>query len=338
MTEDKISLAHGAGGSMTMKLIEDVILKEFSLKKQGEGGLDELDDGASLKVGDNTLVFSTDSHTVKPLFFPGGDIGRLSVAGTVNDLAVMGGKPLAMACAMVLREGYPVEDFRKICRSMDATSREADVPLVTGDTKVMERDALDEMIITTTGVGVVNSLKTDAGLQPGDTIIVTGNIGNHGAAILTHREGIEIEGEIESDVAPLWGVVEAALGGGRVSSMKDPTRGGLSGALNEIASKSGVGISIDESKIPISDPVRSVVEMLGLDPLTLTNEGKVVMGIASDDCISVLDAVRKTKYGEEACVIGEATKDHPGKVMMRTAVGGKRLVRATIGDPVPRIC
>ncbi len=338
MTKDKISLAHGAGGSAMMKLIADIALKEFSLKRQGEVGLDELDDGASLSVGDKTLVFTTDSHTINPPFFPGGDIGKLAVAGTVNDLAVMGGQPLAMACAVVLQEGFPIESLRKICQSMELVAREVNVPMVTGDTKVMERGALDGVIVTTTGVGVADKLITDHGLRPGNKIIVSGSVGDHGITILAHREGIEIGGDLRSDVAPIWSVVQPALEVGGVTAMKDPTRGGLATALNELAAKVKVGIVVNESDIPISQNVKAVSEMLGIDPLNITNEGKVIICVEPESCDEVLAAVKGTKYGREACVIGEAIDKRSGEVTIKTAVGGQRLLRASIGDPTPRIC
>ncbi|MEW6222518.1 MAG: hydrogenase expression/formation protein HypE [Candidatus Hadarchaeota archaeon] len=338
MPKNKITLEHGAGGTAMMKLISEIVLKEFTNRKRGPVGLDELDDGAAITIGDKTLVFTTDAHTVKPLFFPGGDMGRLAVSGTVNDLAVMGGRPLAMACAVVVEEGFPIDDFRRICRSMDSAAKEVDVAIVTGDLKVMEKGAIDGIVITTTGAGLADSLKTDYLLKPGHKIIVTGTIGDHGATILASREGIDIGGELSSDVAPLWETVEAAMKAGEVSSMKDPTRGGVAGALNEFASKSKVGILLEEKKIPISGPVGSLCEMLGLDPLTLTNEGKILMGVAQEDSEAVLHAIRKTKYGKNAEIVGEATSERPGKVILRTSVGGGRILPAPLGDPVPRIC
>lgn len=335
---EKVALTHGAGGAAMMKLITDVILKELSLRRAGSVGLDELDDGATIDLGDRTLVLTTDSHTIKPLFFPGGDIGRLAVAGTVNDLAVMGGRPIAMACAMVVRDGFPVEDLRRICRSMDEVAREVGVPLITGDIKVVESDALDGMVVTTTGVGEAETLVTDEGLRPGDKIIVTGTMGDHGIAVLMSREGIGVEGELRSDVAPIWETVEAALEVGGITAMKDPTRGGLAAALSELATKAKVGILIREAEIPISQPVRVAGEMLGIDPLQITNEGKVVIGVEPARCDEVLSAIRRTKYGREARVIGEAIADHPGDVIMETVVGGRRLLEPPVGDPAPRIC
>lgn len=338
MSNEKISLAHGAGGAAMMKLIAEVILKELSLRRAGSIGLDELDDGATITVGDKTLVLTTDSHTVKPLFFPGGDIGRLAISGTVNDLAVMGARPLAMACAIVLEEGFPVEDLRKICRSMDLTAREVGVPLITGDTKVMESRALDGAVITTTGVGVAETLTPDSGLRPGDEIIFTGTIGDHGITILAHREGIDLEADLCSDVAPIWETVEAALKVGGVTAMKDPTRGGVASALNEMASKAKVGIILHEEKIPMTPAVRAASEMLGIDPLQITNEGKAIIGVDPGRCDEVLAAIRRTKYGGNACLVGEVVADHPGEVMLETVVGGHRIIEAPIGDPAPRIC
>lgn len=338
MKSEKISLEHGAGGKAMMDLIRQIALQEISGKKVGPVGLKELDDGAAIDIGGQNLVFTTDSHTIKPLFFPGGDIGRLAVAGTVNDLAVMGGKPLAMSSAVVLSEGFSSEDLRKIIRSMNSSAQEAEISLVTGDTKVMEKESLDGMIITTAGIGLANSVKTDGGLSPGDKIILTGDVGEHETTIITIREGIEIGGRLRSDVAPIWETVEAGLNVGGISAMKDPTRGGLAGALNELASKSNVGISIREDKIPIPPPVRNIGELLGIDPLQLTNEGKAVIGVKPEKSEDVLEAIRKTENGEKAQIIGETTKTPRKKVVLETEVGGKRLVRAPIGAPTPRIC
>ena len=338
MPNEKISLAHGAGGALMMRLIKEIVLKELSLKRAGKIGLDELDDGATITIGGETLVFTTDGHTIKPIFFPGGDIGRLAIAGTVNDLAVMGARPLAIACAVVLEEGFPIEDLRKICRSINTTSKEAGVPVIAGDTKVMERGSLDGAVITTAGVGVAKKVITDSGLKPGDKIIVTGTIGDHGVAILAHREGINLDAQLRSDVAPIWDTVRAALRVGGVTAMKDPTRGGVAAVLNEMVSKAGVGVILDEAKLPIDPAVRATSEMLGIDPLQITNEGKAILAVKPKYCEKVLRAVKKTKYGKKACVIGEVTTEHPKEVVMKTVVGGSRLVESPIGDPAPRIC
>lgn len=335
---EKITLSHGAGGKIMMDLIKNIILKEINLKSAGDVGLDALDDGATISLGDKTLIFTTDSHTVKPLFFPGGDIGRLSVSGTINDLAMMGGRPLAMACAIVVEEGFPIADLERIFRSMDLTSREVNCPLITGDFKVMERGALDGAIITTTGIGIAEKIITDRELKPGDKIIVTGTIGDHGMTILANREGINLATDLVSDVAPLWETVEAALKIGGVTAMKDPTRGGLSAALNEMAEKAKVGIIIKEDEIPILDSVRVASEMLGIDPLQITNEGKAVIAVEPDKCDLVLEAIKKTKYGKNAKIIGEVVAEHAGDVILETSVGGKRILEIPIGDPAPRIC
>lgn len=337
-SEKKVSLFHGAGGKAMMDLISDIFLKELKLKSAGEVGLDALDDGATISVGDKTLVMTTDSHTVKPLFFPGGDIGRLSVAGTINDLAVMGARPLAMSCAMVLEEGFSLDDLTRITRSMDATAREVGCPLITGDLKVMERGALDGAVITTTGIGVTDKVVTDRGLKPGDKIIVTGTVGDHGITILARREGIALDIDLISDVAPIWETIKAALDVGGVTAMKDPTRGGLAAALNEMASKGKIGIILNEADIPIAEAVRSVGEMLGIDPLMITNEGKAVMAVNPAKSQEVLNAIRRTKYGRNASIIGEVTEDYPENVLLETVVGGRRLIETPIGDPAPRIC
>jgi len=335
--DERIRLEHGGGGTAMMRLLMETVLKDFELKRAGRVGLDEMDDGATVDIGDKTLVFTTDSHTVKPIFFPGGDIGRLAVSGTVNDLAVMGGRPLAIASAVVVEEGFRIDDFRKICRSMNETAKEVGVPIVTGDFKVMEKGSLDGIVITTTGVGIADSVKTDSMLKPGQMIILSGTVGDHGATILAERNNFEFE-DLRSDVAPVWDVVEAALAVGGISAMKDPTRGGLASALNEMASKSGVGIVIWEEEIPVKEPVRALCETLGIDFLTLTNEGKVLIGVDRDRAEEVLAAVRKTLHGKEAKIIGEVVGEHPGRVLVRTTVGGHRILNAPVGDPIPRIC
>lgn len=338
MVDEKISLAHGAGGKAMMDVIKNVFLKELKLKSAGVVGLDALDDGATVSIGGKNLVFTTDSHTVKPLFFPGGDIGRLSVSGTVNDLAMMGGRPLAMACAMIVEEGFLVSDLERIVSSINEASEEANCPIVTGDFKVMERGSLDEMVMSTTGIGLADEVITDKGLKPGDKILVTGTIGDHGITILAKREGIDMEVDLVSDTAPIWQTVEAALKVGGVNAMKDPTRGGLASALNEMASKANVGIIIKESEIPILEAVSTASEMLGIDPLQITNEGKAVMAISRDNYQAVLEAVKKTKYGKDSRIIGDVVASYPGEVILETVVGGKRVLESPIGDPAPRIC
>ncbi|MFN4133086.1 MAG: hydrogenase expression/formation protein HypE [Candidatus Hadarchaeales archaeon] len=338
MSSEKITLEHGGGGTKMMKLIAETVLKEFSLKRAGLVGLDDLDDGATVDIGNHHLVFTTDAHTVKPIFFPGGDIGKLSVCGTVNDLAVMGARPLVMSSAVVVEEGFLVEDFRKICSSMATVCSEIGLPLITGDFKVMEKGALDRIVITTTGLGLAKEVKTDSMLRPGQKIILTGTVGDHGATLLAFRHGFDIGKELASDVAPLWETIEAAMQAGEVSAMKDPTRGGVAGALNEMASKSNVGIVVWEEAIPISEAVSALCETLGVDPYYIVNEGKALIGVSANDGNNILDAIHHTKYGKNAQIIGEVTKDYPGKVILETKNAGRRILQPPEGDPYPRIC
>ncbi|UTB34066.1 MAG: hydrogenase expression/formation protein HypE [Methanobacterium sp. ERen5] len=335
----KIGMSHGAGGGIMQGLISDIILENLKNKSVNGGvGLDDLDDGASIPMEDYEIVVSTDSHTVDPIFFPGGDIGTISIAGTVNDVSVMGAKPLAITNAMVISEGFSGEDFEKIIKSMDAVCREAGVSIITGDTKVMEHDKLDKIVIATTGIGIVKKgeIKRDSGLEVGNKIILTGSVGDHGISLMSYREGFGFETDLQSDVAPVWCMVEAALKVGGVTAMKDPTRGGIANALNEMASKSGVGMLIDEEKIPLKAEVIAASEMLGLDPYEVANEGKVVMGVEADKAEETLEAIRKTKYGKDAQIIGEVTDNV--HVVIETLLGGKRILEAPIADPVPRVC
>jgi hydrogenase expression/formation protein HypE len=335
----KISMAHGAGGEMMQSLISDIILNNIKNKKVNGGiGLGELDDGATIPLGDYEIVISTDSHTIDPIFFPGGDIGKLSITGTVNDVAVMGAKPLAIANAMVISEGFTSGEFELLIKSMDKACTEAGVALVTGDTKVMEQDKLDKIIISTTGIGIAKKgqITSDAALEVGNKIILTGSVGDHGIALMSYREGFGFETDLQSDVAPVVEMTEKALEIGGVKAMKDPTRGGIANALNELASKSGVGMMIHEDKIPVKEQVHAASEMLGIDPFEVANEGKVVMGVEAEKAEEILQALRKTKYGKEAQIIGEVTEDK--HVIMETLLGGKRILEAPIADPVPRVC
>ncbi len=335
----KISMAHGAGGEMMQGLISDIILSNIKNKNVNGGiGLGELDDGATIPFGEYEIVISTDSHTVDPIFFPGGDIGKLSITGTVNDVSVMGAKPLAIANAMVISEGFTSEEFEKIIKSMGEACTEAGVALVTGDTKVMEKDKLDKIVISTTGIGIAKKgeVTSDASLEVGNKIILTGSVGDHGIALMSYREGFGFETDLKSDVAPVWGMIEKALEIGGVKAMKDPTRGGIANALNELASKSGVGMMVYEDKIPVKEQVIAASEMLGIDPYEVANEGKVVMGVEADKAEEILEAIRSTEYGKDAQIIGEVTEDK--HVIIETSLGGKRILEAPIADPVPRVC
>jgi len=335
----KIKLEHGGGGEIMEEFLRDVVLKTLTLKSAGGIGLDALDDGATIPFGDKHIVFTIDGHTVKPLFFPGGDIGRLAISGTVNDLAVMGAKPLALANSMIIGEGLEMETVEKVLRSMDATAKEVPVPIVTGDTKVVEEPI--EMFVITAGIGVAERPISDAGAKVGDLVLVSGTIGDHGIALMSHREGISFETELKSDVAPIWEVVEAvanAIGWENIHAMKDPTRAGLSNALNEIAGKSGVGILVREDAIPVKPEVRAASEMLGISPYDVANEGKVVMVVAREYAEEALRAMKKTEKGKDASIIGEVIEEYKGKVLLETGIGGKRFMEPPAGDPVPRIC
>lgn len=335
----KISMSHGAGGEMMQDLISEIILSNIQKKNVNGGvGLDDLDDAASIPLDGYEIVISTDGHTIDPLFFPGGDIGKLAISGTINDISVMGAKPLAIANAMIISEGFNSEELERIIKSMDKVSQETGTSIITGDTKVMEQGKLDKMVITTTGVGIAKKgeIIRDNGLEVGDKIILTGSIGDHGIALMAYREGFGFETSLKSDVAPIWEIVEAALEVGGVKAMKDPTRGGLANALNELAEKSGVGMLIEEDKIPIKDEVRAVSEMLGIDPYEVANEGKIVMGVEAEAADEILKAIKKTRYGAEAQIIGEVTEDK--HVILETNLGGKRIIEAPIADPVPRVC
>ena len=320
------------------ELISKVILANTTKGKVGAVGLEALDDGASITLGGKEIVVTTDAHTVTPLFFPGGDIGRLSVCGTVNDISVMGAKPVALASAFVIEEGFDSKDLEKIVKSMDDAAKESGVSIIAGDTKVMEKGAIDKIVITTTGVGIADEVVQDAGLKAGDKIILTGTVGDHGIALMSFREGFGFETTLESDIAPLWGMIEKALKVGGISAMKDPTRGGLAAALNEWAKKNNLGILVHETRIPLKKEVVAASEMLGLDPYQVANEGKAIIAVSADRADEVLKIIKSSELGKDAQIIGEVTKDRPGKVVLETIVGGKRIMEPPVGDPVPRVC
>jgi len=341
----RIELSQGAGGSKTASLIKEYILPYFP-DADAEVSLHDLDDSAVI----NGIVFTTDSHTVKPIFFPGGDIGKLAIAGTVNDIAVMGAKPIALSAGFIIEEGFPLQDFEKIVKSMGETANIAGVPIITGDTKVVENGAIEEIIINTSGIGIESELLKknmeevgrgkkwlqDSSLQPGDKIIINGKIADHGVAILSFREGYGFEANIKSDVFPINKLMEVCLNVGGIVSAKDPTRGGIANALNELAEKSHVGMLIEEERIPINEGTLAACEMLGIDPYAIGNEGKVILGVLKEKAEDVLKEMRRHPLGKDAEIIGEVTE---GKdVILETVVGGKRILEAPLGDPVPRIC
>lgn len=335
----KIGMSHGAGGEVMQNLISDIILNNIQ-NKQVNGGvsLDDLDDGATIPLNEYEIVVSTDGHTIDPLFFPGGDIGRISAAGTINDVSVMGAKPLAITNSMIIEEGFPGDDFETIIKSMNTVCQETGTAIITGDTKVIEKGKIDKMVISTTGIGLAKKgeIIRDSGLEIGDKLIVSGSIGDHGMALMAYREGFGFETDLESDTAPVWGMVEKALEIGGVTALKDPTRGGLANAVNEMADKSGIRLILDEEKIPIREEVKAVSDMLGIDPFEVANEGKIVMGVKAENADEILKAIKKDKYGTNAQIIGEVVEGN--KVVMETLLGGKRILEAPVSDPVPRVC
>jgi hydrogenase expression/formation protein HypE len=339
-SEALITLRHGAGGRAMRQLIGETLAAGYLETKVDGIGLAAMDDGAALRIGDRWLVVTTDSHVVHPIFFPGGDIGRLAVAGTVNDLAMMGATaPLGLTCAVIIEEGFRRSDLERIQRSMQETCREAGVTILTGDTKVMGRGELDGIIINTTGVALADAIIPDAGLRAGDRLLLTGSIGDHGMALMVKRHGLAIEAELRSDVAPINGLIQAALAAvpGAVTAMKDPTRGGVASALHEMAEKSGVGIVLHEPRVPVSPVVRAAAEMLGLDPFQIANEGKALLGVRPEAADAVLAAVRSHPLGATAEIVGECIADHVGRVILDTGLGRRLLVEAE-GEPLPRIC
>ncbi len=334
---DRIVLGHGSGGRLTADLVNRIFLPAF-----GNDFLPALEDQATVRVSDGTrLAITTDGFVVRPIFFPGGDIGSLAVHGTVNDLAVGGATPLFLAAAFILEEGLPLEDLARVVDSMRAACAEAGVSLVTGDTKVVDRGKGDRIFITTTGIGVVPAGRSlsIAAARLGDRVIVSGTIGDHGIAIMSVREGLQFETALQSDSAPLTDLVRVVLESSEhVRCMRDPTRGGLASTLNELAAASRVGVSLVESAIPIRPEVRSACEVLGLDPLYVASEGKLVAVVAPEDADAVLGAMRKHPLGEHAAIIGEVVAAHPGMVTQRSPIGGERIVSMLAGEQLPRIC
>jgi hydrogenase expression/formation protein HypE len=323
---------------MMNALIVDVLMK-IKNKNVGGIGLESLDDGAAIPLAQGGyLVLTTDTHVVKPIFFPGGDIGRLSISGTVNDLAMMGAAPLALTSAIVMEDGFAISDLRRIVVSMDEATQEVDAAIVTGDTKVVEKGALDKILINTAGVGFVEKPVRDCGLKSGNKLIITGTIGDHGIAVLAKREDFHFRTALRSDVAPIWHTVKAALevDASAITAMKDPTRGGVASALNDMARKSGVEVVIEEDLLPINQSIQAAAEMLGIDVLEVANEGKAIIGVEPDSVEAVLSAIKKTKYGRNAAIIGEVRTGK--RVLMTTRIGGTRFVDAPLGDPVPRVC
>jgi hydrogenase expression/formation protein HypE len=340
-----IRLAHGAGGTLQEELIK-FITKNIHLKKVNDGiGVEELDDGATipLKDYDKEIVITADGHTVFPLFFPGGDLGRLSVCGTVNDLIMMGAEPIALTSIIIIEEGFTFTKLGEIVNSMNETAKEANIAIIAGDTKIMPKGTLNEIVIATTGIGFKDKKIRilDNSLKTGDKIIITGSIGDHGTALMASREGLNISTDLKSDLSLLLEIYHALrfeISSNFIHAMKDPTRGGLAAALNEWATKSNVSILIDEEKVPIKKQVTAICDMLGLDPYNIACEGRAILAVDPAYSKEVLDKLKLTEIGKNASVIGEVKEDHPKRVFLNTIVGGTRFIDMPLGQPIPRIC
>jgi hydrogenase expression/formation protein HypE len=334
---ETVLLGHGSGGTLSRQLIEQVFLPEL-----GEAAPRSLDDAAIIKTGGQRLALSTDSHVIEPLFFPGGDIGHLAVCGTVNDLAMVGARPLALTCGFILEEGLPFATLRQVLASMRAAAEEAGIYFAAGDTKVVQRGNADKLFINTSGVGVVDQDVQISGsnAQPGDVIIVSGTLGDHGITVLAAREGLGFgfDTDLVSDAAPLNHLVQAMLTTGIVHVLRDPTRGGLATSLVEISEQSQVTLRIEEDNLPVKPAVQAACEMLGFDPLFIANEGKLVAFVPPEDAEAVLETMRRTRYGEDATIIGRVLDTGRAQVQLQTAIGGTRLLDMLPGELLPRIC
>lgn len=330
-----IVLGHGSGGRLTSQLIHDLFLPAFD-----NPTLRKMDDQAVLDVGGARIALTTDSFVVTPLFFPGGDIGKLAVYGTVNDLAMSGAKPLYLSAAFIIEEGFPMEELAAVTQSMAEAARTAGVAIVTGDTKVVNRGSADKLFITTAGVGLVPAgvSISSANAQPGDVIILSGSIGDHGMAVFSKREGLEFESAILSDTAPLYALVQAMTQAGEVHVLRDPTRGGLATSLCEIAAASKVGIEVNANSIPVREDVKGACEILGLDALFVANEGKLVAMVAEADAPAILAAMRQVPEGRDAVIIGRVVREHPSMALLKTEIGGSRILDLPFSEQLPRIC
>ena len=333
--KDKILLAHGSGGKLAHELVEKSFVKAFANPL-----LAKLDDSAVMDFS-GRLAFTTDSYVVSPIFFPGGDIGKLAVYGTVNDLAMSGAKPLCLSLSFIIEEGLPQDELSEIVDSIQKAAQEAGVEIVTGDTKVVHRGSADKLFINTAGVGIIPKGVNISGgnASPGDRVILSGTIGDHGIAVLSQREGLSFCTQLESDCAPLGSLVAHMLeASSNIHCLRDPTRGGLATTLNELAKQSKVSIRIEEGKIPVREEVLAACEMLGFDPLYIANEGKLVAIVPAKDADKILKAMRENHYGTGAVIIGEVKTEHPGRVVMKTCLGASRIVDMLVGDLLPRIC
>ena len=332
-----ITLAHGSGGSATLALIENIFKKYFDNEILSAG-----DDSARLDIGNaRNIVFTTDSFVVTPIFFKGGNIGKLAVCGTVNDLATSGATPLYLSCGFIIEEGFSMEELEKIVETMSITAKECGVKIVTGDTKVVQKGAVDKIFINTSGIGILPEDINISGRNAriGDKIIISGTIGDHGSCILLERENMGFQAEIKSDCAPLSGLVKDMLEvASDIHVLRDPTRGGVATTLNEIAVQSNVTISIDEEMLPIKREVQGVCELLGMEPMYMANEGKLLIFVPGDQAESVLEVIRNNKYGKDASIIGEVINEGEAKVVLKALSGGTRIIKLLAGDQLPRIC
>lgn len=333
---DQVLMAHGGGGTLSQKLIQKMFLAQFDNPL-----LNLQHDGAMFECGGGRFAFSTDSYVVRPIFFPGGNIGELAVNGTVNDLAMCGAKPLYLSAGFIIEEGLSMDELWRVVVAMKQAADKAGVQIVTGDTKVVDRGKGDKLFINTSGIGVIAEGRNISPLncRVGDKIILSGKIACHGIAVMAAREGLEFETEIKSDTASLKGLVERMFTVSKnIHVLRDPTRGGLSSALNEIAQSSGLGMFIDEATIPLDEQVKAACEILGLDPIYIANEGKLIAVVAADDAEIIIDAMRQDEQGREAAIIGEITESNARRVIMRTMIGSKRVVDMLSGEQLPRIC
>ncbi|MBC7320665.1 hydrogenase expression/formation protein HypE [bacterium] len=335
MNEKRITLAYGSGGRLTHQLIKDIFVKHL-----GNEILYQMNDSAVVTLN-GRLAFTTDSYVVSPIFFPGGDIGKLAVNGTVNDLAMVGAEPLYMSLSIIIEEGLSLEELEKIVLSIKDAVEESGVRIVTGDTKVVEKGKADKVFINTSGIGVIpNGIDISGNnAKPDEVIVVSGTIGDHGIAILSARKDLSFSADVKSDTAPLNRLVKKMIEAvPEISALRDPTRGGLATTLNEIAQASNVGIEIEESEIPIKDSVKNACDLLGIDPLYIANEGKLIAIVPKDKADLLVEVMRNSPYGKDARIIGRVTREHPGKVVLITRLGARRLLDMLSGDPLPRIC
>jgi hydrogenase expression/formation protein HypE len=336
MTGKIITLSHGNGGRRSHELISTLFAPTL-----GHPELAKFADAACLSINGANIAFTTDSHVISPIFFPGGDIGKLSVTGTANDLAVMGARPLYLTCGLIIEEGFEIEKLERIIRSMSDAAKDAGVHMVAGDTKVVEKGAADGIYINTSGIGILfeKAPKGLSSIEIGDAVIVSGSMGDHGAAVYAQRESLLVKSSLQSDCASVFPLVERAMNAcDAIRIMRDPTRGGLATTLNEFVLDQRFGIEIDEAAVPVKDPVSAICELLGFDPFNLANEGKVVLVVPEEKADMIVSAMRSSPLGTEAAVIGRVTDRYPGKVSMKTMVGGERIVDMIVEEPFPRIC